>query len=59
MVAFLNGVGLFITSPRLISSKKTKKLTKTEEEMFASLTKALQGAQARVEKEVDDVEQLV
>ena len=44
---------------RLLQSKKTKKLTKAEEELFSALTSALRGAQARVEKEVDDVEQLV
>lgn len=44
---------------RLTQAKKTKKLTKTEEEMFGSLENALKSAQSRVEKEVDDVEQLV
>ncbi len=44
---------------RLTQAKKTKKLSKTEEEMFVSLVSALKSAQTRVEKEVDDVEQLV
>ncbi len=44
---------------RLTQAKKTKKLSKAEEDMFVSLSGALKGAQTRVEKEVDDVEQLV
>lgn len=40
-------------------SRKTKKLTKTEEETFNLLKSALQGAQARVEKEATDVERLL
>lgn len=44
---------------RITQAKKTKKLTKVEEEMFVSLGNALKSAQSRVEKEVDDVEQLV
>ena len=40
-------------------SRKTKKLTKAEEETFTLLTNALQRAQERVEKEVLDVEHLL
>jgi hypothetical protein len=40
-------------------SRKTKKLTKAEEETFTELENALKGAKERVEKEVLDVEQLL
>jgi len=43
----------------LSDSRKTKKLTKTEEGTFAALDEALRLAQSKIEKEVGDVEDLV
>lgn len=43
----------------LAESRKTKKLTKFEEETFAALDAALKDAQRNIEKEVGDVEELV
>ncbi len=43
----------------LTNAHKTKKLSAFEEEMFSSLSTSLKNAQARVEKEVVDVEKLV
>ncbi len=40
-------------------SRKTKKLTKTEEQMFAVVKMTIQNAQAKIGKEVSDVEKLV
>lgn len=39
----------------LQSSRKTKKLTKAEEEVFAFMTDALRQAELRIEKEVQDI----
>lgn len=44
---------------RLTESKRTKKLTQTEMDMFATIASSMKAAQVRVEKEVDDVERLV
>jgi len=44
---------------KLTDSKRSKKLNKSEEELFITLSKALVSAQAQVEKEVEDVEKLV
>lgn len=44
---------------KLISTKRSKKLNKSEEELFADLTKSLVSAQSRVEKEITDVNRLV
>lgn len=44
---------------RLKQSKKTKKLSLTETEVFDTLSASMKSAQARVEKEVDDVKRLV
>jgi hypothetical protein len=43
----------------IIDSRKTKKLTKSEEEMISALAKALISAKNRVRKEVSDVEEIV
>lgn len=43
----------------LENSKRTKKLTKVEEELFNTISKSLKVAQSKVEKEVADVERLV
>jgi hypothetical protein len=43
----------------LESSRKTKKLTKVEGDVFTTLEKNLMDAQKKVEKEVNDVEKLV
>lgn len=43
----------------LASSRKTKKLTKSETDLFSVLTEALASSQKRVEKEIVDVEDLV
>jgi len=44
---------------KLTDAKRSKKLNKSEEEMFVSMSKALISAQSQVEKEVTDVEKLV
>jgi len=43
----------------LSESRKTKKLTKAEENTFATLNEALQAAENNIQKEVGDVEGLV
>lgn len=43
----------------LTESKKTKKMTQTEIDVFDNISQAMKSAQARVEKEVDDVKRLV
>lgn len=42
----------------LVASRKTGKLTKAEEDMVATMDRALQESQRRVEKEVADIEDL-
>jgi Sec-independent protein translocase protein TatA len=44
---------------QLEDARKTKKLTKAESELIATLTSALKESQKRVEKEIEDVEDLV
>ena len=44
---------------KLISSKRSNKLNKNEEEMFSVFSKSLIKAQSQIEKEVIDVERLV
>lgn len=43
----------------LMNSRKTKKLTKAEEEVLNSLSESLVTARRRVEKEIKDVEEIV
>ena len=43
----------------IIESRKTKKLTKAEEEMFNSLSSSIDLAQQKIEKEASDVSDLV
>lgn len=44
---------------KMQASRKTKKLTIAEAEMIESLDKALQSSQKKVEKEIDDIRDLV
>lgn len=50
---------LSLNQAALTESKKTKKLTKAENDLFINLSEALKQAQNRVEKEIKDVENLV
>ena len=43
----------------LEESRKTKKLTKTEADLFGVLLAALKTSESRVQKEIVDVEELV
>ncbi len=43
----------------ILESRKTKKLTKSEEELFLSMKSGLDSAKINIEKEISDVEEMV
>jgi Bacterial Ig-like domain/Cohesin domain len=53
------GLVLATEKEKLLSQKKTKKFTITEEAFFTSLDSALRDMQDRIEKEAQDVEDLI